>query len=70
MKELTEKAGSNSKRVLARRGARELTVREAEAVSGGGPPIICTDVASIAYSTVTHTGCPDNDGGHDTDTTF
>jgi hypothetical protein len=56
-------------RVLARRGARELTVRETDAVSGGGPPI-CTDVASFAYSTVTQTGCPDNDGGHDTDTTF
>jgi hypothetical protein len=69
MKELTKKTEDHSERVLARRGARELTVREAEAVSGGGS-IICTDVASIAYSTVTHTGCPDNDGGHDTDTTF
>jgi hypothetical protein len=69
MKELTKKTG-HSERVLARRGARELTVREADAVSGGGSTIICTDVASLAYSTVTHTGCPDNDGGHDTDTTF
>lgn len=69
MKELTEKAAKNSERVLARRGARELTVSEAEAVSGGGPPI-CTDVASLARMTATATGCGDNDGGHDTDITF
>jgi hypothetical protein len=69
MKELTRKTEKNLERVLARRGARELTVREAEAVSGGGPPI-CTDVASLAYMTATATGCPDNDGGHDTDITF
>ena len=69
MRKLTEKTANNSERVLARRGARELTVREAEAVSGGGPPI-CTDVASFAYSTRTSTGCADNDGGHDTDITF
>jgi hypothetical protein len=69
MKELTGKTANNSERVLARRGARELTVREIEAVSGGGPPI-CTDVASLALMTTTSTGCPDNDGGHDTDTTF
>lgn len=69
MKGLTERTTNNSERVLARRGARELTVREAEAVSGGGPPI-CTDVASFAYMTTTHTGCPDNDGGSDEDITF
>lgn len=66
MKEFTLKPKINSERVLARRGARELTVREAEAVSGGGPPI-CTDVASLARLTATNTGCGDNDGGHDTD---
>ena len=69
MKELNEKTARNSERVLARRGARELTVRETDAVSGGGPPI-CTDVASFAHLTVTHTGCGDNDGGSDTDATF
>jgi len=69
MKELTGRTANNPERVLARRGARELTVREAEAVSGGGPPI-CTDVASLASLTITNTGCGDNDGGHDTDTTF
>jgi len=69
MKEFNEKTGNNSERVLARRGARELTVREAEAVSGGGPPT-CTDVASLVRMTGTVTGCGDNDGGHDTDITF
>ena len=69
MKELTSKTTNNSDRVLARRGARELTVKETGAVSGAGFPV-CTDVASLAYMTVTHTGCGDNDGGSDTDTTF
>ncbi len=64
-----EKTTNNSERVLARRGARELTVKEIDAVSGGGPPI-CTDVASLAHMTITHTGCGDNDGGSDTDTLF
>jgi hypothetical protein len=66
MKEFSEKTANTSERVLARRGARELTVREAEAVSGGGPPI-CTDVASLVRMSATATGCGDNDGGHDTD---
>lgn len=69
MKKQTEKTTANSERVLARRGARELTVREADAVSGGGP-LVCTDVASFANMTATATGCPDNDGGHDTDIGF
>ncbi|HEX3683997.1 MAG TPA: hypothetical protein VHU83_15805 [Bryobacteraceae bacterium] len=69
MKEFTEKTANKSGRVLARRGARELTVREAEAVSGGGS-LTCTDVASLARSTATATGCGDNDGGHDTDIGF
>jgi hypothetical protein len=69
MRELVERTANKSERVLARRGARELTVREIDAVSGGGPPI-CTDVASFANMTTTATGCPDNDGGHDTDITF
>jgi hypothetical protein len=69
LKELNNKTTNNSERVLARRGARELTVRETAAVSGGGHPV-CTDVASLAHLTVTHTGCGDNDGGSDTDATY
>lgn len=69
MKELSKKAGDTSDRVLARRGARELTLREAESVSGGAR-LVCTDVASLTYMTRTHTGCADNDGGSDTDVTF
>ena len=69
MKILIQKTTGKPDRVLARSGARELTVREAEAVSGGGPPI-CTDVASLAHLTITHTGCGDNDGGSDTDTIY
>ena len=69
MKEVNEKSLKDSKRVLARKGARELTVSEVAAVSGGGPPIH-TNVASVAYLTITHTAAGDNDGSGDTDTTF
>lgn len=68
MKELNKKSGNTSERVLARRGARVLTVKETDAVSGG--TLVCTDVASLTYMTRTHTGCADNDGGSDTDITF
>lgn len=69
MKQLDEKAARTSERVLARRGARELTVIEMDTVSGGGPPIH-TNVASLAHLTTTHTGAGDNDGGGDTDVTY
>ena len=69
MKTLDEETSWKPDRVLARRGARELTVMEMEHVSGGGPPIH-TNVASLAQLTTTHTGAGDNDGGGDTDISF
>jgi hypothetical protein len=53
-------------RVLARRGARELSVKELEAVSGG---IMHTNVASLAMATTTHTTVGDGDAGGDFDIT-
>lgn len=51
-------------RVLARRGARELTREEVEMVSGAAH----TDVCSAAFATQTHTGFGDGDGCSDVDT--
>jgi hypothetical protein len=56
-----------SARVLARRGARELTTVELESVSGGG--LVHTNVASVALATSTHTGVGDGDGVGDIDIT-
>lgn len=54
-------------RVLARRGARELTVEEIESVSGAGGAH--TNVCSLALATTTHTGVGDGDACGDVDTT-
>lgn len=56
-------------RVLARSGARELSVEEFEQVSAG---INHTNVCSIAVATATHTGPGDGDGcgDSDSDTSF
>jgi hypothetical protein len=53
-------------RVLCRRGARELTLDEAEFVSGAGAvhTLVCT---AITVATATHTGPGDGDGCGDTD---
>ena len=56
-------------RVLARNGARELTIQEFEMVSAG---INHTNVCSVAVATATHTGPGDGDacGDTDSDTSF
>ena len=64
MKESIERTGKKSDRVLGRRGARELTREEAEAVSGG---FAHTNVCTGAFATQTHTGLGDGDGCSDTD---
>jgi hypothetical protein len=52
-------------RVLARRGARELTREEVDAVSGA---FAHTNVCTGAFATQTHTGIGDGDGcGGDVD---
>jgi hypothetical protein len=50
-------------RVLARSGARELTVEEIDFVSAAAH----TNVCSVAIATSTHTGFGDGDGCGDTD---
>jgi hypothetical protein len=50
-------------RVLARTGARELTVEEADFVGGGFNTFVCT----FAVATHTHTGAGDGDGCGDAD---
>jgi hypothetical protein len=55
-------------RVLCRLGARELTVDEAELVTGAGPTIPHTNVCSlITIATATQTGPGDGDACGDTD---
>ena len=51
-------------RVLARVGARELTVNELDVVSAGAH----TNVCSAVMATASHTGFGDGDGCSDTDT--
>ncbi|MBV9761933.1 MAG: hypothetical protein JO340_15330 [Acidobacteriaceae bacterium] len=63
MKEST-KRHDKSDRVLARRGARELTREEADAVSGA---FAHTTVCTGAFATQTHTGVGDGDGCGDVD---
>jgi hypothetical protein len=55
-------------RVLARSGARELTIEEIDFVSAAAH----TNVCSIAIATSTHTGLGDGDGcgDSDSDTSF
>jgi hypothetical protein len=50
-------------RVLARSGARELTVEETDFVSAGAH----TNVCSAVVATASHTGPGDGDGCGDTD---
>jgi len=54
-------------RVLARRGARELSVKEVEFVSGAGQ--VHTDSCSLALATATQTAVGDCDGVTDIDNT-
>ncbi|HEY3767398.1 MAG TPA: hypothetical protein VGN44_01890 [Candidatus Angelobacter sp.] len=51
-------------RVLARSGARELTLPEIDRVSAGAH----TNVCSAVMATASHTGFGDGDGCSDTDT--
>ena len=51
-------------RVLARSGARELTLPEIDRVSAAAH----TNVCSVAMATASHTGFGDGDGCGDTDT--
>ena len=57
---------NESNRVLARTGARELTIDEIDLVSAAG--INHTNVCSAAIATATVTGSGDGDGCSDTDT--
>jgi len=50
-------------RVLARSGARELTIPEIDRVSAGAH----TNVCSVVVATASHTGPGDGDGCGDTD---
>jgi hypothetical protein len=59
MEEAIQRITNKSDRVLARRGARELTQEEAEMVSGA---FATTNVCSAAFATKTHTGFGDGDG--------
>ena len=67
-KELSMSIQENN-RVLVRRGARELTVNEAERVLGAGDfnTLVCTIPLSAAFATSTHTGPGDGDACGDTD---
>lgn len=64
MTKLIEKIPNKPNRVLVRRGARELTQEELEAVSGA---FAHTNVCSAAAATQTHTGAGDGDGCGDVD---
>ena len=64
MKESMEKTAKTPDRVLARRGARELTREEVDAVSGA---FATTNVCTGAFATKTHTGLGDGDGCSDID---
>jgi hypothetical protein len=50
-------------RVLARTGARQLTVEEVDVVSAAFHTLVCT----FAVATATHTGAGDGDGCGDAD---
>ena len=67
MKETMEKTGKTPDRVLARRGARELTREEVEAVSGA---FAHTTNCTGAFATQTHTGIGDGDGCGDIDSSL
>ena len=68
MKETIQKITNKTDRVLARRGARELTPEEVEAVSGA---FAHTNVCSASFATQTHTGLGDGDGcGGDVDSSL
>ena len=68
MKEATKKTMEKPDRVLARRGARELTREEVEMVSGACQAH--TTVCTAAYATQTHTGLGDGDGCGDVDSSY
>jgi phage tail tape-measure protein len=62
-----QKTANKPDRVLARRGARELTREELDVVSGA---FAITNVCSAAFATRTHTGPGDGDGCSDVDSTL
>lgn len=64
MNETNRKTVDKPDRVLARRGARELTREELDVVSGA---FATTTVCSAAFATRTHTGAGDGDGCGDVD---
>lgn len=64
MNESIKKTTNKPDRVLARRGARELTREEVDAVSGA---FAHTTVCTGAFATQTHTGLGDGDGCGDVD---
>jgi phage tail tape-measure protein len=64
MHEISKNTANKPDRVLARRGARELTREELDLVSGA---FATTDVCSAAFATQTHTGAGDGDGCGDVD---
>lgn len=57
---------NDNNRVLARTGARELTIEEIDYVNAAG--IVHTNVCSAVMATATVTGSGDGDGCSDTDT--
>jgi hypothetical protein len=61
LKEDKQKTVNRSDRVLARRGARELTLKEIEAVSGAAL-LAHTNVCTAALATPIHTSIGDGDG--------
>lgn len=65
MKDTIKQTANKPDRVLARRGARELTREELDVVSGA---FAHTTVCSAAFATQTHTGLGDGDGCGDIDT--
>ena len=65
MEEKNGKAVKQPARVLARKGARELTVKEIEAVAGG--LVYHTLVCTAGIPSLTQTGFGDGDGCGDVD---
>jgi hypothetical protein len=67
VKGILNKPANKPDRVLARRGARELSREEVEIVSGA---FAHTNVCSSAFATQTHTGLGDGDGCTDVDSSL
>jgi hypothetical protein len=65
MQKEKKRMSKQENRVLARAGARELTIEEADFVSAA--QIVHTNVCTAAMATATATGLGDGDGCSDTD---